>query len=212
MHINKIVFFSALSISLAGCSNPNTADNANFSKAVKTYFQKKPELTAACIPLAFVEQFPAKIATSDAFSKNTLMQLEALTQAGLLTESNTTLPVSAIGLGQSHTESAKEFTLTDLGKKYIIIGTDFFDSSPNLCFATPKLKDITNFTTPADAMGYRVSQVSYEYNLTDIPSWAASSLVQKAFPQIAQSLNKTISGNSTFVLTHQGWQNEKLVN
>lgn len=69
---------------------------------------------------------------------------------------------------------------------------------------------IESFTEPAEAMGLKVSRVTYDYELKDVEPWARGADIAVAFPQIGALLAKPGDrATDVLVQTNQGWKHER---
>jgi hypothetical protein len=65
---------------------------------------------------------------------------------------------------------------------------------------------IDSFTPPAPVNGQQTTQVSYHYKMRDIPGWADSDAMRKAFPVLAKTTAPDAQDQKTVVLTMNGWR------
>jgi hypothetical protein len=65
---------------------------------------------------------------------------------------------------------------------------------------------IDSFTPPAAVDGQQTTQVSYHYKMRDVPGWADSDAMRKAFPALAKATAPDAQGQTTVVLTMNGWR------
>jgi hypothetical protein len=65
---------------------------------------------------------------------------------------------------------------------------------------------IDGFTPPAPVDGVPTSQVSYHYKMMDVPGWADSDQIRKAFPEFAKATSGDAQDQSKLVLTQYGWR------
>ena len=177
---------------LGACGDKRSANADNFQRALQDYFGTHPECGALPIDLSF----DAPISANDPHRR----QLEAMTGVGLLSAT----PASAAG--------ATQYSVTAAGNAAIRKGDDPFLGGMSLCYAHRRVVKVTSFTAPADALGIKMSRVTYQYDLRDIVPWSKAEAVQEAFPQIKASLaaqNQT--DTEPMVLTSEGWVDEHVI-
>lgn len=78
------------------------------------------------------------------------------------------------------------------------------------CFGKATVKEISQFTEPADTSGVRVSQVNYTYQVGDFPAWAKLPETLSAIPQLkadVESEKTPIKSAAMLQLTNNGWVN-----
>ncbi len=89
------------------------------------------------------------------------------------------------------------YTVSDYGKK----------SAPRFCYGFRRIAGIDGSTPPAKAPdGFNESKVTYRYTLVDVPVWAKSPDVQKAFPEAAKNIDAPTPATLTLAQTGVGWQ------
>jgi len=82
----------------------------------------------------------------------------------------------------------------------------FSTGARQLCYATPQVVEIINFTEPAEALGMKVSNVQYSYTLVDIAPWANDSALTKQFDWLSERISSdNILKDDDLVLTNNGW-------
>ena len=89
------------------------------------------------------------------------------------------------------------YTVSDYGQK----------SAPRFCYGFRHIAGIDSSTPPAKgADGFNESKVTYRYTLEDVPVWAKSPDVQKAYPDAAKDINAPSPATLTLAQTGVGWQ------
>lgn len=82
----------------------------------------------------------------------------------------------------------------------------FSTGARQLCYGTPQVVEITNFTEPAEAMGMKASNVKYTYRLVDVAPWANNPILTKQFEWLSERISSdSIAKNDDLVLTNNGW-------
>jgi hypothetical protein len=98
------------------------------------------------------------------------------------------------------TVPTKVYALTDAGKKAI----ENSAGSTAMCIGHYKVDEVVRFTEPSNAMGQTVSTVSFTVSPVDVPDWAKSVDVQKAYG-LDKKLAEHIKSTRTVVLASDGW-------
>ena len=88
------------------------------------------------------------------------------------------------------------YTVTTFGTRY----------APRFCYGHRVANTIDSFTPPAVANGFNETQVTYHYTMEDVPVWAKSANVLKAFPAMAEITSGHATGVATLAQTPVGWQ------
>jgi hypothetical protein len=88
------------------------------------------------------------------------------------------------------------FTVSTTGTRY----------APRFCYGHRLVSSIDSFTPPAVANGFPQTQVTYHYNMQDVPIWAKTAEVQLSFPKLAADLSGQASDHATLAQTLAGWQ------
>lgn len=88
------------------------------------------------------------------------------------------------------------YTVTSAGTRY----------APRFCYGHRLVNTIDHFTPPAVANGFKETQVTYHFSMADVPVWAQSADVLKAFPAMAQITSGHATGVATLAQTPVGWQ------
>ena len=77
----------------------------------------------------------------------------------------------------------------------------------NFCYGHREITSIDNFTPPTKAAnGMLQSQVAYHYKMMDVPVWAKTDDMLKAFPEMAKALAGDATGQNTLANAGVGWQ------
>jgi hypothetical protein len=88
------------------------------------------------------------------------------------------------------------YTVSTYGARY----------APRFCYGHRVATTIDHSTPLAVANGFKETQVTYHYSMEDVPIWAKSSDVLKAFPAMAQVISGHATGVATLAQTPVGWQ------
>lgn len=196
-------------MALSGCNDPKDASDSNFKAAAQQYLDS---VYPTCY---FKVNFPFK---TDGYSFNNLPDiLHAMAEKGLLTEQELSRKhFEESWASKAHDVVVNSYDLTDEGKKYYKA-----DAAKNMrgdalggfCFGKATVTEINNFTEPSDAMGQKISRVSFTYKVTDIPEWAKSPEITSLDRQLKKEANseaEPLNATNVFVLTNKGWVHERL--
>lgn len=200
---------------LAACSSSKDASNSNFATVINAHYTKHCGITIqpggmmggykaypASVALVEPSQFMSAAVVKKRNDANTA-RFDALVQAGLLSVKDGTTTPNNFGFGPSKPVPAKVYSLTDAGKKALVDQQSM--KGTKLCAGHYKVDDVVRFTPPASAMGATVSTVSYTFSPTNVPSWATSDSVNKAFPHLAQLMATKQKTQTDLVLASDGW-------
>lgn len=196
-------------IALSGCNDPKKASESNFKAAAQQYLDT---VYPTCY---FRANFPFK---TDGYSfNNTSEILHAMAEKGLLTEKELSRKHFEASWGtKAHDVVVSSYDLTDEGKKYYKP-----DASKNMrgenmggfCFGKASVSEVINFTEPSDAMGQKISRVSFSYTVSDIPGWAKSPEITSLDRQLKKDVDsesEPLKVTNAFLLTNKGWVHERL--
>lgn len=205
-----ILLLSAAALMLAACGNdPKDANEANFETALNAHYVKMKE----CFHLGsepndegVIQEFRTdrKVQDKQLPFYNSLMDLgllETVTYQKDLKSFSGQVTGKAEWVG---------FKFSDEGETYLRpsdFDSGFFSTgAPQLCFATPQVVEITNFTEPAEVMGVRASTVQYTYKLVDVAPWANAPALSTRLKWMPERLSdQSIKKDDDMVLTNNGW-------
>lgn len=206
--MNKTVIVSLVSaLALVACNSAQDASDSNFQKALDAHFQKsciwiKPSTENGYPVTVDLQQKKNTFFTQaqvDENNANAMRPLEVLVKAGLLTVKDVVRKEKAM-FGGDVDVPAKVYDLTDIGRK---AGANTGDTV--LCIGHYKVDGIIRFTQPGSTTGQTVSDVSYTSSPVDVPDWARSAEMQKAYPSLAQTLAEHQNGTRRLILASDGW-------
>jgi hypothetical protein len=192
----------ALAVFAAGCSDPKAANEKNFKAAIQKSLDAE-------YPTCYVTaNFPATIGGVDVGGNKA--NFKALVSAGLLSEKEEPHEVEGWGRNKQIVVQPT-FYLTDEGKKFYKADgakTIMGDATGGFCFGKATVKEITEFTEPADIMGMRASQVMFTYMVSDFPAWAKLPEMLAANHRLqidVGSEKNPIQHRGLLALTNNGW-------
>lgn len=198
-----------LSVAIFGCSDPRVANESTFRTALNQYFESHPP----CID-AIRTEFPIIVGESLAITSPILLDWQKvigdpLTKAGLLTKTSVTLESNVIGRYR-----ADKYELTDAGKTHFRKNEG--RQGGQFCAGKRTVKEIVNFTEPADMMGQRISQVTFTYTVEGVPEWLRSdyfpkkgtglSMIRTEVSGTIPSDKDVIQEKAALMLTNKGWE------
>lgn len=206
-YISPLICLGA--IALSGCNDPKDASEGNFKAAAQQYLDNT---YPSCY---FTANFPYK---TDSFTFNNLPDvLHVMSQKGLLKETEISRKhIEASWGSKAHDVVVNSYDLTDEGKKFYKADAAKNMKGENLggfCFGKATVSEVSNFTEPSDALGQKISRVSFSYKVTDIPDWAKSSEIIALNRQLEKDVNsesEPLKVTNVFVLTNKGWVHERL--
>ncbi|MFM0390984.1 hypothetical protein [Paraburkholderia phytofirmans] len=189
---------------LSGCGSKQDASKGNFQTAIQDYLNTK---TGVCVMM------PAKEAPFTLQKKggmdfiNAPEKAAALVSAGLLSAKDMDVK-SAFG---NQMVPGAQYSLTDEGKKYLVKGgAGNMGGWDAFCGGKYKVKEVENFTQPADMFGTKISQVNYLYEVDDAPAWAKQPAIQAAYPSVQHDVTGSPGDKAVLVATNDGWMHERL--
>ena len=206
-YISPLICIGA--IALSGCNDPKDASEGNFKAAAQQYLDS---IYPSCY---FKANFPLK---TDGYAFNNLPDiLHVMSQKGLLTEKEISRKHYEASWGsKAHDVVVNSYDLTDEGKQFYKPDAAKNMKGENLggfCFGKATVSAVSNFTEPSDAMGQKISRVSFSYKVTDFPDWAKSSEItslNRLLKKDVDSESEPLKVTSVFVLTNKGWVHERL--
>lgn len=198
----------AVAVLVTACSDPKAASEKNFKIAI----QKSLD---AAYPKCFVKAtFPKAIDNHYDFA---LKEFNVLTAAGLLSHKVEIQEIEEkVGFVnprmQKKTLVKSVYYLTEEGKKFYRPADEAKKTEGGFCFGKATVKEITEFTEPADAGGVRASRVTYTFQMSDIPAWAKQ---PEFLAAIGGRLKEAIEAEKTpapsmdmLMLTNNGWTSQ----
>lgn len=209
----KFKYFSSLlcigTLALTGCDDPKKPSESNFKMAAQQYLD-------TVYPACYIKvNFPYK---TDGISFNNLPEiLHAMAGKGLLTEQELSRKhIDASWGSNARDVVVNSYALTEEGKKYYkpdAAKTMKGENIGGFCFGKATVTEVSNFTEPSDAMGQKISRVSFTYKVSEIPDWAKSPEIMNADRQLQKDVSSESEGvkvTNVFLLTNNGWIHERL--
>jgi hypothetical protein len=168
-----------LGLVLAGCNGYKAATPQNFTRALNAYYGNNDN---CLFPSAI--RFPYEASTTSGDTDPRKKGLDALVDAGLLKSL------------EDRDIHVKRYQLTTYGSHI----------PPRFCYGHRVVTSIDGSTPPAVVNGQQTTQVDYHYKMMDVPGWADSDEIRKAFPAFAKATSGNAQDRATLVLTMNGWR------
>ncbi len=167
-----------LGLVLGGCNTAVKPTKENFTAALNKYYSQHDE----CL-FRHTLHFPYEVSTQND-PEHERPGLEALANAQMLSRQ------------EDRSIKAVRFSLTPAGSR----------ASGRFCYGHREVTSIDDFTPPAKANGFLETLVTYHYHVKDVPVWAQSAEVKKAFPKMSTDLSGDAQDKATLAQTMAGWQ------
>jgi len=180
---------------LIACSDPQEANEENFSAALQEYLSTKP----ACL------DWPDR--RTYKMLNNRSRKLDALAEAGLL-ELHIFKPSKAAGTRRTRYQyilSKKGLTIAGvddagMAQRKLGAGEDL-----KLCYGKREVVDIDTFTPPRAMGPYTVSEVKYTWKLADVQDWVRNKSLESAFKLKKKLKQGPRKDTELLALTNKGW-------
>ncbi|MFP5229897.1 MAG: hypothetical protein ACLGXA_19960 [Acidobacteriota bacterium] len=162
-----------------GCNTQNKPTPENFMKTMNAYYQDRND---CLFPQG--HPWPYEVAPSPT-AKEEKKQMDALTDAGLLTRL------------EDRSMHVDRYSLNGLaGQRF----------APRFCYGHREVTGIVSFTPPGPKNGFTETDVTYRYQMRDVPVWATTDAVKAAFPALGKSLGNSPTDQMTLATVGAGWQ------
>jgi hypothetical protein len=164
----------------AGCSSKTKPTDQNFIAGLNAYYANHND----CL-FSSALRFPYEVSPgSDA--KQDKQRMEALMHAGLMKQPTEDKSIHVV-----------VYSLTSAGER----------AGGRFCYGHREVTSIDNFTPPTKAAnGILESHVTYRYKMMDVPVWAKTDEMLKAFPEMARALSGDSTGEINLQNAGVGWQ------
>ena len=197
-----------LALALGACSNPKAASEANFKVAIQEHLASQ----RACLVVA--GGFPLEL-VAGGFALVKADLLDELVSVGLLASEPIRKEVpknpwwtlmQPYSKRETKTVEGKRYSVTESGQAAVGVASRLHTS---FCYGSYQVREVTNFTEPAQAAGQTVSTASYTYSAAEIAGWAQGSEILRAASRLlARDLasgSEPIKGRAVLVLAENGW-------
>lgn len=173
------IFLAGMALFAAGCSSKATKPtDENFMKGLNAYYANHND---CLFPNAL--SFPYEVSPGP-HAKVDKQRMDALTDAGLMKRTN---DISV---------QINFYTLTAIGQR----------AAGRFCYGHRHITSIDSFTPPEKVNGMLQTHVTYHYKMMEVPVWARTDQMLKAFPDMANALSGNATGESTLANAGVGWQ------
>jgi hypothetical protein len=195
MVINRIhrcaLVLCVFALVITGCNNGSNTD-ISYKAAINDHFKAFP----VCI-WSQPKKFPVQAATAD---DSKTEGYDALTQEGLLTRTTAEKKVLIIASKQ-----VNNYDLSERGRTSWIPDS----SQPgygNFCYGNREVTSIDNSTLGTNWEGAKTVDITYHYQIANVPTWATSQEMKTAYPSVATALSSNPSDHITLVMTGDRWE------
>jgi hypothetical protein len=174
------IIFAGILLLATGCSSKTKPTDQNFTAGLNAYYANHND---CLFPSAL--RFPYEVSPGPS-AKQDKQRMDAMMKAGLLKEPT-----------EDKSIHVEVYDLTAAGER----------AAGNFCYGHREITSIDNFTPPTKAAnGMLQSQVVYHYKMMDVPVWAKTDDMLKAFPEMAKALAGDATGQNTLANAGVGWQ------
>lgn len=170
---------SGIVLLAAGCSSKTKPTNENFIAGLNTFYASHDD---CLFPSAL--RFPYEVSPGPD-AKDDKKRMDALLNAELVKrEQDKSIDVNIYSLTAAGTRAGGRF-----------------------CYGHRQVTSIDGSTPPEkQANGLLETKVTYHYTMMDVPVWAKTTDMQKAFPALATALSGEATGTATLANAGVGWQ------
>jgi hypothetical protein len=173
-----VALAGAVTLAGTGCGDRREISKSNFAHVLnEDYSANQDCLFSRALP------FPFTVEANDRLMGSVRRQLDALTDAGLLSR-------TARG-------GSLRYELTSTGQQ--VPGKGRF------CYGKRQVTSVDRFSEPTVFNGNRFTKVEYHFIEKDSPEWARVQAIQTAFPAVARTQTPEPVDQATLVLTEDGW-------
>lgn len=169
---------SSVVLWMAGCSSKMKPTNENFMAGLNTYYANHDD----CLFQSAL-RFPYEVSPGPD-AKADKERMDALLKAALVKRE------------EEQSIHVDIYTLTAAGMR----------AGGRFCYGHRQVTSIDSFTPPAKSGSFLETQVMYRYTMIDVPVWAKTPEVQKAFPALETALSGAATGQAALANAGVGWQ------
>jgi hypothetical protein len=207
----SLILFLLASTLLAGCHNKTEPTRENFTAAINHYLAERGHLCLAKY------DWPIFVTTDDeAAHSRDAIQMPALEKHGLVKSDAVTVERTDEH-GQKITAQARQYVLTEEGKKYwvqkpVVVATSTQQTThdADFCVATLTLDKIISWEPPQTVNGDTKTSVLFTYKIDPAP-WTKEADFRQAFPMVARVIDGAGAAplREGMRLTADGWTAEE---
>ena len=197
---------------MAGCSDRNEANEANFKAAITEGVKAEKACLSLDGPPADLSQgipvFLAQGHPSDAQVVAQKPLLKALSEVGLVTLHVVYREQPGLPMFGAYKEPCIKVDVSARAKPYF---QNRPRGGPSLCFGRFVVDSVDRFSQPSSETGQTVSQVEYTGHLEDFPDWThAPELTAQSKWLREITAPRKITVKAVVVLTNKGWEDERV--
>lgn len=214
--IKAILLLTGAALFVTACGNdPKAANEANFKEALNAHYaQMKQCVRIGSAPNA--EGIIQEFRTDGSVQDKELPFYNGLASLGLLQAVNYQKDTKNFSGQVTGKADWVGFKFSKNGKVFLRpaeLDTGAFNTrARQLCYGTPQVVEIINFTERAEAMGAKVSNVQYTYRLVDVAPWASDSALTNQFEWLLERTSSDgITKDDDLVLTNNGWAHHSIL-
>lgn len=175
----KFLVLAGITLLAVGCSSKTEPTPQNFMAGLNAYYANHND----CL-FSSTLRFPYEVSPGPT-SKQDKQRMDALMSAGLVKHS------------EEKSIHVDVYSLTPAGER----------AGGRFCYGHREITSIDSFTPPTKATnGMLESQVTYHYKMMDVPVWARTDEMLKAFPEMAKALSGEETGQTKMANAGVGWQ------
>lgn len=175
----SVILASAMLL-VSGCSSKTKATDQNFMAGLNAYYANHND----CL-FSSALRFPYEVSPGPS-ARQDKQRMDALMNAGLTKQPT-----------EDKSIHVEVYALTPVGER----------AGGRFCYGHREITSIDSFTPPTKAAnGLLESHVTYHYKMMDVPVWAKTDDMQKAFPEMAKALAGDATGENNLANAGVGWQ------
>lgn len=193
-------FALATAFLLVACNRATQPNSVNFTVAINQYLAKHGDVCTVS-----GDDFPLDVPRSGPGDP----KMDALTEAGLVSESDVTAVVHGMLdslRGPTPPQPVRRYQLTADGQKYFSRFASGAGQTGGFCYGQKTVDTILDWSQPES--GSSRAEVTYTYRIVNLASWARRSDVQQEFPDIRSTIYGASKAKQVvgIELTNAGWQ------
>ncbi|WP_051882334.1 hypothetical protein [Parvularcula oceani] len=192
---------------LSACAEGERDETAQYTAALNAYYADNPECVRVGRPVDD-DGVVFKVMEAEASQNRETAKLDALVSAGLLTVRTVDIETPDFRTGNTVPEAERRYVLTEMGRAALapqaLAGRGRRGAS-QFCYGHREVTAVLRSTEPADAVGAKVTSVTYSYELSYVADWASRDAVRAAFPGIWVAADGPAEDTDELVLTNEGW-------
>lgn len=188
---------------LTGCGSKEDANEANFSAAFNTYFEKQDEL---CFGIG--QSFPVELSFNPKYPDSGWHgQFKGLVAVGLLAQEEVLVNEKSYFKNIPDKKvQGKRYSLTDAGKSVFKEDANKKNSGGKICYGKKSLDKVVKWELRESSFG-KDTLVIYLYKIDNLPNWAKNPdflATQLGVAKEVEGISKEQSRRA--VLTNLGWE------